>query len=195
VRVALIGIVLAFGALVVPAALPVLSPQRVEKYFEALGEKPEIETADVGQAIPLYLSGRLEWERFAGEVAAAWESLPPAERERAVVLAPHWVFASVVQYYERDRGVSPVVAPHNAYWFWRGDAAGRDVALAVAIPSEVLLRYFAETRELGVFRCEYCTPFRPDLPIVLATGPVRPLEELLSGWRHFGIDPSPQLRP
>jgi hypothetical protein len=47
---------------------------------------------------------------------------------------------------------------------------------------------------VGVFRCEYCASFRPDLPIVLATGPVRPLEELLSEWRHFSIEPSPHLR-
>ena len=194
VRIALTGLVLAFGALVVPAILPIMPPQAVGEYFEALGEKPEIETSDVGQAIPLFLIGRLEWERFADEVMDAWQALPPGQQERAVVLAPHWVFASVVQYYGRDRELPPVVAPHNAYWFWREDAAGRDVVLSVAIPSDVLSRYFAETHEVSVFRCEYCASFRPDLPIVLATGPVRPLEELLSDWRHFSIESSPHLR-
>jgi len=58
----------------------------------------------------------------------------------------------------------------------------------------VLARSFAETRELGVFRCQYCTSFRPDLPIVLARGPVRPLEALLSEWRHFSIEATPHLR-
>ena len=87
-----------------------------------------------------------------------------------------------------------MVAPHNAYWFWREEAVGRDVVLSVAIPSDVLSRYFSETREVGVFRCEYCASFRPDLPIVLATGPVRPLEQQLSEWRYFNIEPSPQLR-
>lgn len=194
-RIALGTLVLCFGTLVVPATLPILSPQAVGEYFEALGEKPEIEVADVGQAIPLYLSGRLEWERFADQVIDAFEALPPGERKRAVVLAPHWVFASVIEYYGRERELPPVVAPHNAYWFWREDAAGRDVALAVAIPPDVLSRYFARTRELGAFRCEYCTGFRPDLPIVLAGGPVRPLVRLLTEWRHFGIEAAPLLRP
>jgi len=48
-------------------------------------------------------------------------------------------------------------------------------------------------REVATFRCEHCTIFRPDAPIVLATDPVRPLEELLREWRHFGIDLAPQL--
>jgi hypothetical protein len=194
VRIALVGVLLACGALVLPASLPLLPPRALGEYFETLGQKPEIETSDVGQALPLYLAGRLDWERFADQVAEAWETLPPEQRERAVMLAPHWVFASVLEYYGRDRAFPPVVAPHNAYWFWREEAAGRDVVLAVAIPADVLARYFAETRELGVFRCASCTSFRRDLPIVLATGPVRPLEALLSEWRHFSIEAAPLLR-
>jgi 4-amino-4-deoxy-L-arabinose transferase-like glycosyltransferase len=194
VRVALVGVLLAFGAFVLPAALPILSPPAVAKYFEAIGAKPEVEVSDVGQAIPLFFAGRLDWERFADEVTAAWETLPPAERERAVMLAPHWVFASVLEYYGRDRGFPPVVAPHNAYWFWRHEGAGRDVVLSVAIPADVLARSFGETRELGAFRCAYCTSFRPDLPIVLASRPVRPLEALLTEWRHFSIEATPHLR-
>jgi len=194
VRIALVGVLMVFGAVVLPATLPILSPRATAEYFEAIGEKPEIESSDVGQAIPLFFAGRLDWERFADQVAEAWEALPPGERERAVMLAPHWVFASVLEYYGRDRRFPPVVAPHNAYWFWRHEAAGRDVVLSVAVPPDVLARSFAETRELGVFRCQYCTSFRPDLPIVLARGPVRPLEALLSEWRHFSIEATPHLR-
>jgi hypothetical protein len=196
VRHALLAVVLACGALAMPATLPILSPQGVARYFDAIGEQPEIEAADVGgPGIPLYLAGRLEWDRFADEVADVWDALAPAERERAVVLAPHWVFASVIEYHGRDRPIGPVVAPHNAWWFWRDEAAGRDVALAVAIPPQVLARYFAKTREVAVFRCASCDSTRHALPIVLATGPIRPLEELLSEWRWFSIEATPYLRP
>lgn len=195
VRAVLCGVVLLAGAFVVPVTLPLIPPNAVDKYFEALGYKPEIETADVGQPIPAYLSGRLWWEPFANQVIEAWEALPPDDRLHGVVLAPHWVFASVVQYQGRNRSLPAVVAPHNAYWFWREDAVGRHVVLAVAIPAEVLSPYFSETRELSVFHCEYCTAFSRDLPLVLARGPIRPLEELLYEWRYFGIEASPHLRP
>ena len=195
VHAVLCGVVLLVGALAVPGTLPLLPPRCLESYFEALRYKPEIETADVGQPIPAYLAGRLWWKPFANQVIEAWEAVPPEDRERGVILAPHWVFASVVQYHGRNRKLPAVVAPHNAYWFWRADAVGSDVVLGVAIPPDVLSRYFAETRELGVFHCEYCTAFSTDLPIVLARGPVRPLEELLSEWRYFSIQASPHLRP
>jgi hypothetical protein len=192
-RAALLAAVLAVGALAAPAVLPILSPDAAGRYYEAIGEKPEIETPDVGQPIPLFLTGRLEWRRFAGEVIQAWQGLPAGVRERSALLAPHWVYASVVEYYGRGGALPPVVAPHNAYWFRRHEAAGRDAVLAVGIPAEVLAPWFAEVREVAWFRCAHCTSFRPDAPIVLATGPVRPLEALLHEWRHFGIDRVPQL--
>jgi hypothetical protein len=192
VRFALIGLVLAGGALALPATLPILSPRAAADYLDAI-DAPEIETADVGRALPLHLEGRLWAERFAEGVAEAWEALPSVDRGRAVVLAPHWVFASAVEYYARDRGLPAVVAPHNAYWFWRGEAAGHDAVLAVAIPADVLSRYFAEAREVRVLRCESCGRLGPDLPVVLARGPVRPLEVLLAEWRWFSIEPTPHL--
>jgi hypothetical protein len=193
VRFGLPALVAGFGALVLPATLPLLPPEATARYLRAFGDAPDIETADVGVELPLYLLGRLEWERLADQVASAWESLPADQRERAVILAPHWVFASVVEYHGRDRGLPPVVSPHNAYWFWRADAAGRDVALSVAVEAEVLSRYFSETRELGIFRCEHCWSVRPDLPILVSTGPSRPVEALLEEWRHFSIEAAPGL--
>jgi hypothetical protein len=195
VRVGLIALPLLFGALLVPAVVPILSPPAVAEYYARLGLTPEVETHDVGQSIPLLMSGRLEWQRFADEVFAAWDVLSPEEQQRSAILVPHWALASVLQYYGRDRELPPVVSPHNAYWFWRGDAAGRDSVLAVAITPEVLSNYFAQTREVGVFRCEYCASFRPDFPFVIGTQPVRALEELLTEWRHFSVEPSPDLRP
>ena len=195
VRWALPVLLLAFGVLLLPASLPVLPPQTVADYFEALGEEPHMEQSDVGHNIPVYLLGRLEWERVADDVVAAWETLPPEDRARAVVLAPHWVWASVIEFYGRGRGLPPVVSPHNAYYFWRHDAAGRDVVLSLHIESDVLARYFAETRRVGTFRCDQCANWRPDMPISVSYGPSKPIEDLLSDWRYFGLSPSPKLRP
>jgi 4-amino-4-deoxy-L-arabinose transferase-like glycosyltransferase len=191
VRVTLLVFLVTWGAFIVPATLPVLSPRATADYFAAIGAKPEIEKVDIGQQIPLYFLGRLEWERVAADVMAAWDSLSRDEQERSVVLTRHWVFASVIEYYSRNRRHPPVVAPHNAYWFWRGEAAGRDVVVTVGVEQDTLVRYFAHRRLLGTFRCRYCAIFRPDLPIYVATGPVRPLIDVLGESRYFSIQAAP----
>lgn len=192
-RWALPALMLAFGALLLPASLPVLPPERMAPYFQMLGEDPEIEAVDVGQKIPVHLMGRLGWERFVDEVLAALALLSADERERAVILVPHWVYGSALEYLARDRDLPPVVSPHNAYFFWRGEAAGREVVVTVASEVAELEEYFAAIRSLGLYRCEYCPDWRPNLPILASYRPVRPLQELLVEWRTFSIRAAPDL--
>lgn len=193
VRGALVALLLCFGVLVLPASLPVLPPAAVARYFEVIGERPEIETGDRGASLPLYLSGRLEWERFAREVIGAWETLPPDQRDRTAILTSHWVFASVIEYYGRGGELPPVVSPHNAYYFWRKEAAGRDIVISVGVHPDALAKSFGHTREIGNFRCEHCTHIRTDRTFRLSYAPNRPLEELLLEWRHFGITSAEKL--
>jgi hypothetical protein len=110
-----------------------------------------------------------------------------------VILVPHWVYGSTLEYHARDRELPPVVSPHNAYYFWREEGAGRDVVVTVASEVEVLEEYFAAIRSLGLYRCEYCPDWRPNLPILASYRPVRPLEELLVEWRTFSIRAAPGL--
>ena len=192
-RATVVVLVLAVGLAAMPGTLPLLPPERVVAYWEAIGESPEVEAVDVGQKIPLHLLGQLEWERFGDEIADAVEALPQAVKDDAIVLTPHWVYASVIEYYARDRDLPPVVSPHNAYWFWRGDAGDRSQVIAVGIPERKLARFFARTERIAFYECEYCASWRPDVSIVLARDSLRPLPELLAEWKHFGIRSVPEL--
>jgi hypothetical protein len=192
-RAGLPVVVLGLGVFLSPASLTFFPPERVEAFFRAIDQRPEIETGDVGQWMPLTLLGRLEWKRFGEEVFAAVDALPEEVRARAVILSPHWVYAGVIEYYGRERDLPPVVSPHNAYYFWREAAVGRDRVIAVAIPRDVLERYFGEVRLLALFECQRCTGARPDIPVFLAQGSERPLVELLEEWRAFDIRKAPAL--
>lgn len=194
-RGAIATLILGLGVVLAPASLTLLSPERVEAFFKTIDERPAIETGDVDQWLPLTLLGRLEWRRFSEEVYAAVDALPEMERSRAVILTPHWLYASVLEYYGRERDGPPVVSPHNAYYFWREAAVGRDRVIAVAIPHEITERYFEVVRPLALFECEQCTHWRPDLPVQLAYGGERSLAEWLEQWRTFAIGGAPELTP
>ncbi|MEN8160277.1 MAG: hypothetical protein ABFS41_09430 [Myxococcota bacterium] len=68
------------------------------------------------------------------------------------------------------------------------------MVVAVGIPESALAKYFAETRSIARFACEYCANWRRDATITLARGPIRPLPELLTEWRYFGADDVPALQ-
>jgi hypothetical protein len=170
-----------------------IPPERVEAFFQLIDERPEIETGNVGQWMPLTLLGRLEWRRIGEEVFAAVDALPTGDRARSVILAPHWLYAAVLEYYGRDREHPPIVSPYNAYYFWRDEAADRDRVITVAIPAEISERHFAEVEPLALFECRYCAAWRGNISILRATGSSRPLSQLLAEWRTFSIDRAPAL--
>lgn len=178
--------VLGLGILLLPAVLPVLPPEDVAAYFDALGEEPEIEASDAEHEIPLLHLGRLEWEEVADAVVAAAEGLSPADRERAVVLAPNLAVASAVEYYGAPRGLPPVASPHNTWALWRDEVRGRDVAISIGFGPETLRRAFAETEWLAPFECQHCASWRPNMPIAISRRPVQPVGSTLAELRHFG---------
>jgi len=105
------------------------------------------------------------------------------------------VLASVVAYYAREQGVGPVVSPHNAYAFWREEAQGRDVVLSIGVEESALGHFFARSRRIGTYECEYCANWRTDMPIFVSFEPLRPLPVLLEEWRYYGSGAAPVLAP
>jgi len=195
VRSVLVTLFVVAGFGLMPLGVPILSPAGVVAYYEAIDEKPEIEVADVGSTLPLFLLGRLEWERFAAEVIHAWRALPANDRDTSVILTPHWVLASVIEYYGRHESLPPVVSPHNAYGFWLADAGDRNVVVTVGTPKQVLARYFATNERIHLFECRECASFRPDLPVHVSRHPVRPIRQLLEEWRTYNHSGVPELSP
>ncbi len=173
-------------------SLPIRPPEKIAAFFRSIGQSPDIESEE-NAALPLYLSARLEWERFADQVLRAADAIPVTERDRVAILSPHWLYASIIEYYGRNRDIPPVISPHNAYYFRRNDADGRDIVMSVGIDPLLLERYFAHTEVLDIFECEYCVSWRPDIPMTLSRKPKQPMTQYLEEWQHFGLTASPAL--
>jgi hypothetical protein len=188
VATALVGV----GVLLLPPSLPITSLENVAAWFDAVDESPTIEATDVGEKVPLTLSGRVGWQAFAEHVIAQWRALPPEQRSRAAIVTSHWVFASVIEYYGRDVDLPPVVSPHNAYAFWNDRIEGRDVVVSVDVRREALDRAFADTRALQRYTCAACPAFRPELEIHVSSRPLEPLAVWLEAHRHYGLTPVPE---
>lgn len=135
-----------------------------------------------------------EYGRRNGDYCGEQDGQGIGDDRKTAILTPHWVSASAIEYYGRNDPLPPVVSPHNAYYFWREEAAGRDVVISVGVHPDALAEAFGRTRELGVFRCEYCAHFRPDQVVHLSHDPKRPLEQLIGDWKHFGILPAEKLQ-
>jgi 4-amino-4-deoxy-L-arabinose transferase-like glycosyltransferase len=59
------------------------------------------------------------WPQLVGEVAGAFDTLPPAERATARVLAGNYGEAGAVDWFGPALGLPSAISGHDTYWFWR----------------------------------------------------------------------------
>ncbi len=103
-------------AIFLPMIVPVLPPARELTYMARLHfQPPRMETGTTAP-LPQYFADMLDWRHKADLLAAAYQSLPPAERAQAVIYAKNYGDASAVDVYRPD--VPPTISGHQNYFFW-----------------------------------------------------------------------------
>jgi hypothetical protein len=108
----------ALGAVTVPLALPLLSPERLVAYQEKLGfAPPKTEVAHSGP-LPQIFGDRFGWEELVGKVAEIYWSLPEEERSRTGIYASNYGEAGAINLFGPALGLPPAVSGHQTHWLW-----------------------------------------------------------------------------
>ena len=106
----------AFIAVLLPIILPVLPPAQIIAYQARIHvQPPKTETA-LTAALPQYFADMLDWRQKADMLAAAWYSLPQAERPQAAIYTENYGDASAVNVYRPD--VPQAISGHQNYFLW-----------------------------------------------------------------------------
>lgn len=79
-------------------------------------------------------AGQVGWQSLAADTAAAYRSLPPAERSRTTVLAYSYWYASALDRYGPAAGLPEVYSGHRGYGFF---GPPPDTATAAVLVGEV----------------------------------------------------------
>jgi 4-amino-4-deoxy-L-arabinose transferase-like glycosyltransferase len=174
-----------------PLGLPVLPPATLARYVARLGVVPQIERGEGKRvALPQWFADRFGWEQLVAEVAAVHRSLPPEDREHAIVVAPSYGHAGAIELLWPGGDPPPVVSPHNNWFFWSREVLSQepfDVAIGLGM-GESLSHTYSQIEPVGLYDCDYCIGWRDRMPILVARKPHVTRAELLAGWeraRHF----------
>ncbi len=158
-------------AISVVAALPVL-PQRVSVHLAELNNE-QVE--------------QMGWPEFVGVVARAWDRVPPADRDRAVVLAQSYGEASAITRFGPGLGLPAAHSGHMSYADWGAppDTADGPVVLVHPEPERVaaLFRGCVVTDVVGgelALNNELS-----ENTVLLCEGPAQPWSRLWPSLRHL----------
>jgi len=181
-RIALLSIVIAGGAVSVPLAIPLLPVDRYVAYSRALGQAPSTEEKKAVGRLPQFFADREGWDRFVDQVAAVFDRLTPAERASAAVQVDNYGEAGAVEQLGRSRGLVAISA-HNNYWLWGPAGRTGDVLVVVRRSSERLTQRYTSVEQAGVIDCGDCMPYENGQFIFICRGLTPP--PLADRWPQF----------
>jgi hypothetical protein len=179
------ALMLASSAVILPGALPLLPPPTEARYTQALGLTRQ---AERGKSAPLpqLIADRTGWESFVDDMARAYRELPEADRAKAVFYAPSYGQGGALELLGPSRGLpNRVIASQNTYWHWSVGRTNTDVLIAVDVDPNALRQLFAEVREVGRVRCDYCMNWRNNVSIYVARRSIVPIDTVWAGARHY----------
>ena len=174
VRGAVVAFVLVLGPVFVPFSLPILSEQQYISYQAKLGEILHISKSAVATErgrettqLPGDWADMHGWEEMATQVKSIYDSLPPAERAKAVVVAQNYGEASAIEFFTPD---VPVVSGHNQFWQW--GTRGYDGSTIIDFDGDCGAKehYYKSATRAAMFSVPYTIGWETDEPILVCRG-------------------------
>jgi hypothetical protein len=186
-RGAAIAFVAVPGLVTAPAGLPLLPPDAVATYLQAIGLSPKVTQTERMKlsALPQYFADMFGWREMAAAVAAVYRDLPPDERAQAVFFAANYGEAAALDVYGPALGGPPAISAHNAYFLWGPGGASGAVVITIGAKAGLIASYYDEVRAVGRFDAAYAMPYETGLSIWVLRQPRAPLAEIWNALKHY----------
>jgi len=157
------------SVILMPLALPVLSPPALARYLDRLPVRPPPdERAAVGAPLTQLFSDQFGWRELARQVGAAYAALPPEERARTVILASNYGEAAALDVY--GAGLPPALSGQNQYFLWGPRGQSGDQVLHVNGNPDLWRSLCGSVEVVGTFGVPYAMPYETGRPIFLCRG-------------------------
>ena len=173
---ALIVVMLAGGAVLVPIAIPVLPPEAFIRYQERLGMRPPAEERLRQSDLPQQYADMFGWEEMVATVARVYRSLPPADRASCRIFAQNYGEAGAIDVLGPRYGLPKALSGHNSYWLWGRGTKPPDVFIIIGGDDRDNRGFFEEVTPADTIRSRYAMPYENDVPVYIARKPRVSLE-------------------
>jgi hypothetical protein len=178
-------LIVTLGGLLVPLSVPVLSPDAFIRYQKTIGVEPsKAENQDTGP-LPQHFADEFGWEDMARKVAAVYNSLPPADRERTMIFANNYGEAGAIDFFGPKYGLPKSVCNHQSYWLWGPRNYDGSIVIVLGSSGEGDREHFQSVEEVGKVEHPYS---RRDewFPILLCRGLTFNMQEEWPRMKKWG---------
>lgn len=181
-RPLLLAGLLAGGAMFVPFVLPVL-PEPTYLGYEArvlsalhISRGATATEHQKPSTLPQDFADMHGWPELAATVERVVGTLPPGQRERAVIVASNYGEAAAIEFFGHD--LPPVVSGHNQYWLWGPRGRSGEVLIDVNGDCGAREHLYGIVRRAATAGTAYAISYERDLPVTVCSEPRQSLGSL-----------------
>jgi hypothetical protein len=163
------AVIIAYGLITLPLALPILPPAKWIAYTNAMHlYRPSPFLLKFIGPLPPFFADRFGWQEEVDEVARIYKSLPRDQQEITGILCSNYGEASAINFL--GRGLPVAISPRNNYYLWGTNGYTGDSMIVIAdLPREKLLQYFNSVEVAGYMTAPYSMAYEHQ-NVYLATG-------------------------
>ncbi|MDP9024212.1 MAG: hypothetical protein M3N13_02405, partial [Candidatus Eremiobacteraeota bacterium] len=188
-RVAVLAAAAMWGVALTPLSLPILPEDTFVAYSGGLASIFHIPRGALAtehhredSALPGDWADMHGWPELASTVARVYDTLPAAERMRAVVVGGNYGEASAVAFFTPH---VPVISGHNQYWMWGTRGYSGDVIVDIGGDCGAKDHLFNTSTRAAVFTNRWAIGYENDLPIMVCRGLRKPLANIWPAVKHY----------
>lgn len=186
IRYAYPALLILFGIMLAPLALPVLPVAQLAQYNAMVNGSAatQSERHEMGD-LPQHFADRFGWPELAAQVTHVYQNLPPDEQAQACIFAGNYGEAGAISFYGKPNRLPPVISGHNQYFLWGPGNCTGAVMIVVGVPLSDANAAFERVEISDMTRCQYCMPYENGVPIIIGRGLKTPLREFWTRVRNF----------
>ena len=145
----LLATILMAGALFAPVIVPILPPDKLVAYMQAIHfEPPRTETSHTA-ILPQVFADQFGWEQMVGSVAHVYHHLRPEDEKRAAIFCENYGEAGAIDFFGPKLGLPPAISGHQNYFLWGPRDWTGEVMLVLDTKDNDERELFASVEDLG----------------------------------------------
>jgi Dolichyl-phosphate-mannose-protein mannosyltransferase len=117
-KVALPAAMALIGIAIFPIILPILPPDHVIPYMQALGIGVPRSENNMHSVLPQYFADEFGWPEMVAQVSQVYHAMPAGERARTAILAGNYGSAGAIDFFGPSYGLPPSISAHQNYYYW-----------------------------------------------------------------------------
>jgi len=149
-KLAIIALAVASGAIFAPLSIPVLPVEQALRYMDALPVKvPRSEYSHMRAALPQHFADQFGWDEIVSETAVAWNRIPASERAGCGIFAQDYGQAGAIDFLGPKYGLPQSLSGHQTWWLWGPRGYSGNCLVVLDDNRETLEKLFREVEFVG----------------------------------------------